>query len=72
MDMVLANMPFENLDLQLRTDRSHDLAEPETNVTPQQLFAVLGDPHQVGLDVKAGVCRSTVMFHPPVILERVA
>ena len=72
MDMVLANVPLEDLDLQLRTDRSHDLAEPETDVTSQQLLTVLCDPYQMELDVKAGVCCSTVMFHPPVILERVA
>ncbi len=28
--MVVANVPIEYLDLQLRTDRSHDLAEPKT------------------------------------------
>jgi hypothetical protein len=70
--MVLANVALEDLDLQLCTDRSHDLAEPEADVASQQLLAVLRDPHQVELDVKASVCSSTLVFHPPVILGRVA
>jgi hypothetical protein len=31
-DVVLADMALEDLDLQLRTDRAHDLAEPEADV----------------------------------------
>ena len=72
MNMVLADVTLEDLDLQLRTDRSHDLAEPETDVASQQLLAVLRDPHQVELDVKTGVSCTTVVLHPSVILERVA
>src|SRR5436309_190347 len=34
-DVVDADVPLEDLDLQLRTDRSHDLADPEDDVTPQ-------------------------------------
>ena len=66
--MVLANVTIEDLDLQLRTDRSHDLAEPKTNVASQQLLALLRDPHQVKLDVKVSVCCSTVVFHPLLLL----
>jgi hypothetical protein len=70
--MVLADMALENLDLQLRTDRSHDLAEPEANVAAQQLLAVLRDSHQVEFDVETRMGCATVMLHPSVILERVA
>ena len=52
--------------------RRHDLAKPEANVTSQQLLAVLRDPHQMELDVKASVRCSPVVFHPSVILRRVA
>ena len=31
-NVVLADMALEDLDLQLRTDRAHDLAEPEADV----------------------------------------
>jgi hypothetical protein len=71
-NMVLADVTLENLDLQLRTDRSHDLAEPEADVASQQLLAVLRDPHQVELDVKTRVGCATVVLDPYVILERVA
>ena len=71
-DMVLAHMTLENLNLQLRTDRSHDLAEPGANIASQQLLAVLRDPHQVELDVKARMRCSSVVFHPSVIPARVA
>ena len=71
-NMVLAVVDLENLDLQLRTDRSHDLAEPEADVAAQQFLAVFRDPHQVELDVETGVGCATVMLHPSVILEWVA
>ena len=48
-------MTLEDLDLQLRTDRPNDLAEPEADFAPEQLLAVLRDPHQVELDVEVGV-----------------
>jgi len=71
-NMVLADVDLENLDLQLRTDRSHDLAEPEADVAAQQRLAVLGDPHQVELDVETGMGCATEVLHPAVILEWVA
>ena len=70
--VIDADMSLENLDLQLRTDRPDDLAEPEADVTPQQLLAVLGDPHQVELDIKAGVGGPSVVLHPGSLLEVVA
>ena len=70
--MVNADVALEDLDLQLRTDRSHDLAEPEADVTPQQLLAILRDPHQVELDVETGMGCATVVLQPSVILEWVA
>src|SRR5262245_55432419 len=53
-DVILADVTFEDLGLQLRTDRPDDLAEPQADVASQQLLAILGDPHQVELDVEAG------------------
>jgi hypothetical protein len=47
-------------------------AEPEADVTSQDLLAVLGDPHQVELDVEAGMGGPSVVFHPANVLEVVA
>ena len=67
-----ADVPLEDLDLQLRTDRPNDLAEPEADVASQQLLAVLGDPHEVELDVEAGMGGPSVVLHPGSLLEVVA
>jgi hypothetical protein len=39
-DMVSADVTFEDLDLQLRTDRPNDLAEPDADFTSQQLLPI--------------------------------
>ncbi len=39
-DMVLAHMPLEDLDLQLRAEVSHDLPQSDGYVRPQQFLAV--------------------------------
>ena len=72
MDVIAADVPLEDLHLQLRTDRPNDLAEPEADFTPQQLLAVLGDPHQVLLDVEARVGGPSGVLHPPILTEVVA
>ena len=72
MDVVLADMTLEDLDLRLRTDRPNDLAEPEADFASQQLLAVLGDPHQVELDVEAGMGGPSIVLHPRNVLEVVA
>jgi hypothetical protein len=63
---------FEDLDLQLRTDRPNDLADTEANVTLEDLLPVLGDPYQVVLDVEAGVGGPSEVLHPGSLLEVVA
>lgn len=72
MDVVRADLPLEDLDLQLRTDRPNDLTESEADVAAQQLIAVLRDPYQVELDVEAGMGGPSVVLHSPIILEVVA
>ena len=72
MNVVHADVPLEGLDLQLRTDPSHDLAEPKADVASQQLLAVLRDPHQVALDVEAGVGGPSVVLHAGSLLVVVA
>ena len=62
--MIPADVTLEDLDLQLRTDRPNDLAEPEADFASQQLLAVLRDPHQVELDVEAGMGGPSVVLHP--------
>ena len=42
-DMFLAHVPLDNLDLQLRADVSHELPQADGYVRPQQLLAILGD-----------------------------
>ncbi len=65
-------MTLEDLDLQLRTDRAPDLAEPEADVASQELLAVLRDLYQVELDVEAGMGGPSVVLHPGSLLEVVA
>src|SRR4051794_669320 len=71
-DVVAADVPLEDLDLQLRTDRPNDLAETDADVASQELLAVLRDPHQVQLDVEPGVGGPSVVLHPRNVLEVVA
>ena len=71
-DVVDAHVALEDLDLQLRTDRPNDLTEPEADVASLDLLAVLRDPHQVELYVKARVGGPSVVLHPGSLLEVVA
>ncbi len=68
----LAHMPFEDLDFQLRADVSHQLPRADGYIRPRQLLAVLGDPHQVELDVEARVDGPSVVLRPPILTEVVA
>ena len=72
MDMVLAHVPLEDLHLQLRADVSHDLPQTDGYVRPQQLLAILGDPHEVVLQVESGVGGPSVVLHPEERTEVVA
>src|SRR5262249_54458861 len=71
-NMILTHMPLEDLDLQLRTDVPHELPQADGDIRPQQLLAVLGDPHQVELDVKARMGGPSVVLHPPYLFEVIA
>ena len=72
MDLVLAHRPLEDFDLQLGTDVPHELPQADGDIRPQQLLAVLGDPHQVLLEVKARVGGPSGVLHPPRLTEVVA
>ena len=72
MDVVDADVPLEDLDLQLRTDRPNDLSEPGPDVASQQLLTILRDPYQVQLDVEPGMGGPSVVLHPGSLLEVVA
>ena len=71
-DVVLADVPLEDLDLQLRADIPHELPQADGDIRPQQLLAVLGDPHEVELDIEAGMGSPSVVLHPPNVLEVIA
>ena len=72
MDMILAHMPLHDLDLQLRADVSHELPQTDGYVRPQQLLAVLGDPHEVVLQVEPSMGGPSVVLHPRNVLEVIA
>jgi hypothetical protein len=71
-DVGDAHVTLEDLDLQLRTDRPNDLAEPDADFALEKLLAVFRDPHQVELDVELGVSGPSVVLHHPNVLEVVA
>ena len=72
MDVVDAHVTLEDLDLQLRTDRPNDLAEPDADFASEKLLAVFGDPHQVQLDVEPSVGGPSVVLHHANVLQVVA
>ena len=51
MHVVLADVPLDDLNLELRADIPHNLPQTDAYVRLQQLFAVLRDPHKVVLQV---------------------
>jgi hypothetical protein len=65
-------MPLEDLDLQLRADVPHKLPQTDGYVRPQPLLAVFRDPHEVVLQVEAGVGGPSVVLHPEERTEVVA
>jgi hypothetical protein len=67
--MVLAHVPLQDLDLQLRAEVSHELPQADGNVRPQQLLAVLGDPDKVVLQVEPGVGCPSVVLHTANVLK---
>src|SRR5262249_8667337 len=67
--LILAHMPLENLNLQLRADVSYKLPQADGYVRPQQLLTVLRDPHKVVLQVESGVRRPSVVLHPTNVLK---
>jgi hypothetical protein len=70
--MVLAHVPLEDPDLQLRADVSHELPRADGYVRPQQLLAVFRDPHEVILQVEASVGGPSIVLHPEERTEVVA
>jgi hypothetical protein len=63
-DVIPADVTLEDLDLRLRTDRPNDLAEPDADVTTQQLLAILRGPPLVQLDVEPGMGGPSAVLHP--------
>jgi hypothetical protein len=72
MDVVLAHMPLDDLDSQLRADVLHQLPQADAYIRLQQLLAVFRDLHQVGFDVEAGVGGPSVVLHPGSLPEVIA
>ena len=72
MHVVLADVPLDDLNLELRADIPHNLPQTDAYVRLQQLFAVLRDPHKVVLQVKSCVRRSPIMLHLLNVLKVVA
>jgi hypothetical protein len=72
MHMILTDMPLDDLKLQLRTNVSHDLSESYANLPTQQLLPIFRDPNKVVLQIKPGMGRASIVFHPPIVLEVVA
>jgi hypothetical protein len=68
-DMNFAHVPFEDFDLQLRTNVSYELPQANGYVRPKQLFTVLRDPHKVLLQVKSGVRCPSVVLHLTNVLK---
>ena len=63
MDVVLTHMPFDYLYLIRSTDLSHQFAHPRPNHPTQHRPAVLGNPHQVILEIVFRVTRRSVDLH---------
>jgi hypothetical protein len=63
MDMVLTHMPFDYLNVIRLTDLSHQFAHPRPHHPTQHRPAVLGNPHQVVLEIVFRVTRRPVNLH---------
>lgn len=72
MDVVPADAALEDLDLQLRADVPHVPPQPDADVAAEQYLAVLGDPHEVELQVEASVGGPSITLHPGNVLGVVA
>jgi len=63
MDVILTHMTLENINLQLRTNLTNYVTNPNGNRTGQKRFAVLRNPHKMEFDVKLRMGGATITVH---------
>ena len=69
MNMVLGNMPLDDLNLITFADLTDQLTDTFRNITTQNRLTILAYPDQVLFYVINGITRFTIMLHTASILK---
>jgi hypothetical protein len=69
MDMILGNGPFDDFHILAFTDFSEKIPKTLCHLSVEHLFSVLGNPHQVVLEVIHRMRSRSIILHLLMVLK---